>query len=805
MDHIQDVYKKKSEMIEKIWDHLTKVNLKVDGKPFQVVYNEEEDELEYHGRSGNETKVGPLIDDMSRLFSKPINDAIRHIENRVEIFKRYKFLTFEVINEILLLTAIITKDGEFINDPDKIDSIAKELDTDVMPCLWKGKISEEQKEVLMQVISTDIVPTKDEFIKWVKELFGTYDKFPKSLISRSEEFIEGLVFFYDVNGKVVEYKLVDPAYRNLVKDNQNKNKDEEITKKFEGIYNIFVDWSEDNAKALDKNRIRSIEFNFIEMMKNTKIYNKLMNLGSGLTLSQSDSYFLQLDRISDELRKEIKKHGSVYQLLFEKFVKLFYKAKKRGFVISKEFQGRVNKLIDIFADYSLNENLIEINGNLYFNENLLQIIIPKTADEFRKYLEDYNLDISKTKLTNNIIDLIYEKSKEIKSTINQKLPFVCNYKGIPGFVTRRWVYRKINDKIEPFNVFETVRGIYKGLHNSSYDDQLNIISRSQQGLSQEQEDLEDIIKFCYHIYSSTPDRNTKLTETQLNNIFDNKIGDFKRLYGIYQNGSLDWLISQSTIVEQRIKTDDICDPKHWEKYITNTGKESNKRNSNNQLFSPDFIFSDNNEEEVLNESGKIISDITINDPNGAVYISCKMKESQLSGISVRKVMQTNNNFQDAIKNNKQYLDVKENLHIFNNFWYNFGIDPEEIYNIYLNREIKEHKTTYTIKSKNYDKKKIGSFIRKLVGGNYWYLKPNTLSRFVYPNKHKLEFEIQTINISESKETITIIGKLINERKENIDCKIIMRTDGNGTFPYRLFPSVNVFDLLDLISDKVKIK
>lgn len=805
MDHIQDIYKKKPQMIEKIWDNLTKVNLKVDGKPFQVVYNEDTDELEYHGRSGNETKVGPLIDDMNRLFSKPINDAINHIEKRKDIFKDYKFLTFEVIGGILLLTAIITKDGKFINNPDEILEISKKLETDVMPCLWEGKLSNDQKTILMDAISTDIIPTKGEFVEWVKSLFGSYSKFPKNLISRSEEFIEGLVFFYDVDGKIVEYKLVDPAYRNLVKNNQNKNKDDETAKKFKDIYNIFVDWSEENAKALDSNRIRSIEFNFIEMMKNTKIYNKLMNIGSGLTINQSDSYFLQLDRVSDELRKLIKKHGNVYQLLFEKFVKLFYKSKKRGFVISKEFQERVNKLVEVFADYNLDENLVEINGKLYFNENLLQIIIPKNTNEFKEYLKEYKLDISKIKLTDDIINLIYEKSKEIKSSINQNLPFVCNYKGIPGFVTRRWVYRKINDKITPFDVFKTVRGVYKGLHNSSYDDDLNMISRHQQGLSQEQEDLEDIISFCYHIYSSTPNRNIKLNETQLNNIFDNKIGDLKRFYGIYQNGNLDWLISKSAEVEQNINNDNICNPINWKKYINNTGKESNKRNANNQLFSPNFIFSDNNDEEVLIESGKIISDITINDPNEPVYISCKMKESQLSGISVRKVMQTNDNFQNAIKNNKQYKDIKENLHIFNNFWNNFGIDPEEIYNIYLKREIQESKITYTIKNKKYDKKKIGSFIRKLVGGNYWYLKPNTLSRFVYPNKHKLEFEIQIINISDSKETITIVGKLINERKENIDCKLIMRTDGNGTFPYGLFPSVNVFDLLDLISDKVKIK
>lgn len=371
MDHIQDVYKKKPDMINKIWDHLTKVNLKVDGKPFQVVYNEDEDELEYHGRSGNETKVGPLIDDMYRLFSKPINDAIRHIENRVEVFKRYKFLTFEVIDEILLLTAIITKEGKFVDDPDEIDEIAKELDTDVMPCLWKGKISDEQRDILMTAISTDIVPTKDDFVKWVKDLFGTYKKFPKTLISRSTEFIEGIVFFYDVDGKVVEYKLVDPSFRQMVKDNHANMKQDGIenAEKYTEIYTSFLNWAEENAKGLDKNRMRSIEFNFIEMMKDPKIYNKLMKDGAGLTTITTDAYFLQPDRISDELKKAIKKHGKVYQLLYEKFVRLFYKAKKRGFVLSKEFQTRVNKAVEKFADYTLDEDMIEIDNIIVESEN----------------------------------------------------------------------------------------------------------------------------------------------------------------------------------------------------------------------------------------------------------------------------------------------------------------------------------------------------------------------------------------------------------------------------------------------------
>lgn len=393
MDHIQDVYKKKPEMIERIWDCITKVNLKVDGKPFQVVYNDETDELEYRGRSGNETKVGPLIDDMYRLFSKPINDAIRHIEKRVDVFKRYKFLTFEVIDEILLLTAIIDKNGKFIDNPDDIDKIAKELDTDVMPCLWKGKLSNEQRDILMTAISTDIVPTKDEFVKWVKELFGTYDKFPKKLISRSNEFIEGIVFFYEVDGKVVEYKLVDPTFRQMVRDNHAgmKRDGEENAERYNEIYEIFLDWSEENATGLDVNRMRSIEFNFIEMMKDSKLYNKLMKLGTGLTTITTDAYFLQPDRISNELQRAIKKHGKVYQLLYEKFVRLFYKAKKRGFVVSKEFQQRVNLCVDKFANYSLDEDMIEIAGNLLFensDSNAYNISHDNEQDAYNYYIEN---------------------------------------------------------------------------------------------------------------------------------------------------------------------------------------------------------------------------------------------------------------------------------------------------------------------------------------------------------------------------------------------------------------------------------
>ena len=56
-------------------------------------------------------------------------------------------------------------------------------------------------------------------------------------------------------------------------------------------------------------------------------------------------YYLP-DRLNENLSKDIYRRGKVYKQLFENFVKLFYKPKKRGYVISKEFQNRVNNIIE---------------------------------------------------------------------------------------------------------------------------------------------------------------------------------------------------------------------------------------------------------------------------------------------------------------------------------------------------------------------------------------------------------------------------------------------------------------------------
>ena len=352
MEHFIDIYNKKPELCEKLLSsHLMKINLKVDGKPFQVM--NEEGTMSFHGRSGDETHVGPVIDDYTRLFSKPVNDAINMVESNIDAYKDYKFLTFEVIGDKMLLTAVVDEGYNFIDDKKTIDEIAEKLGTDTMPTLWEGALDESQIDSIVNILSEGNVPTEGAFIDWVKEQFGSYESFPENLISASPDFIEGIVFFFDVadesgKHKIVEYKIVDPAYRKFMEDRKNENAEEFGKNKsiYESIYNMFLEFAENTEWNKNEDKLVNLQENFMEMMSSPQVYNKLMNLGSKVRLNESKTYTVQVDRLTPQMQKAVRKNGNVYKQLFENFTKLFYKEKKRGYVISKDFQNKVNDIIN---------------------------------------------------------------------------------------------------------------------------------------------------------------------------------------------------------------------------------------------------------------------------------------------------------------------------------------------------------------------------------------------------------------------------------------------------------------------------
>lgn len=400
----------------------------------------------------------------------------------------------------------------------------------------------------------------------------------------------------------------------------------------------------------------------------------------------------------------------------------------------------------------------------------------------------------------------------------RRMPFVVNYGGNKVFACRRWVETSDPEKLKGFNPNKASSGVYAGLHDTTFNDDMTKASRSDRGLAQEAKDISDILYFCKLAYELSD--NEKVDKTKLYKVLTEK--DLTRFIEMYEKKAFDTIISAFPEQIEKYGEDNILEPANWTDYIELTGVANTHRNDKGELYDEDFVLNTNDVDDILKNSGRIIADITIykvpgqkppkkseGDPNAKVesddiYISCRMKSSQLSGVSAKKAMESNKAFiegmtpvkgEDGVETYPSFASLQGQLKAFIQFWDNFGIDAEEIFNHYQAVEQGIAKDFRPEKRKDYNEAALGMFIRKLVGGNYWYLKPKDC-KFVPMSSSDLKFQVTDISISASARTINIKGKI----NGNLECKLDLRTDNKSIrFPYRIFPVVNVPALIEMCS------
>ena len=301
-------------------------------------------------------------------------------------------------------------------------------------------------------------------------------------------------------------------------------------------------------------------------------------------------------------------------------------------------------------------------------------------------------------------------------------------------------------------------------------------NRAEKGLSYEDDVVKELISIV-EIVAGSP---KKLNEKEFKEMVNNPV--LAEWWPFYNGGALDEVISMYP-----------CD---LSKIIIKTGAGSTARNSKNELFDDDFNVTNSDIESVLKDSGRIIADVTINTKN-PVYISVKMKASQLSGVSYQYAITKNETFKTAVLENDSWNDIKNSKDMipFINFFNVLGLVPEDVFNKY--------KAIYSGNSsdmsleidKNYDPNLLGCLFQKLLGGNYWYVKPG-LHIKVSDKDAKLKFNTKSARLSGSGKTITVVGD-VNGLKSEIN----FRTDSEkyGPWPYRLFPKISVPELINKIS------
>ena len=310
--------------------------------------------------------------------------------------------------------------------------------------------------------------------------------------------------------------------------------------------------------------------------------------------------------------------------------------------------------------------------------------------------------------------------------------------------------------------------------------------RAEKGLQYEDQIVSELVTFVQNVAGAHSEG--RVSTNALKALFSDNIV-IHHWFDMYESGALDDLINLY-----------IKDPSiDLSKYIYKTGSQDTHRNSKGQLFDKDFNITVSDMEDVLNESGKIISDVTIDGPgiSKPVYISVKMKASQLSGVNYNWAMRNNEVFQRAVQSNESYDAVKNDTQMvaFNNFCKTLGMIPEDVFNryreLYANGKMKDNGRVGI--DANYNPKLLGCLIQKLVGGNYWYTKPE-YSIFVNDKNAKLSFNVDKAHVTDSGKGVNIEGTI-----NGLPCKIIFRTSGSGIWPYRIFPMINVPKLINIVS------
>lgn len=243
------------------------------------------------------------------------------------------------------------------------------------------------------------------------------------------------------------------------------------------------------------------------------------------------------------------------------------------------------------------------------------------------------------------------------------------------------------------------------------------------------------------------------------------------------------------------------------KGIKGTGKDSPIRYINDITQN----FDDN---MVLHESGNVISDITIKNPNTGEQVNISIKEgpAQLSGITIDPVKNGGRKWM-GLELSMDSVDTKTMTPEFKDFFSGLGLDPLLVKAAFLSssENRKDQINIYPKPDKDVLNKVGGSYksetqpnektmsdlakkINLMIGGNYWYVKPGTCL-WVPDDKIDLgSYNIKRVYLTGTGKTLNIKGTM-----GNIECNLTVRTSGGNS--YRIFPVINMDEWLKYKASK----
>lgn len=237
LDHIFDLYGRKGgNFVRDLISKEVTVTVKVDSAAFSVM--NDNGKLRFFGRHGKTE-----LDDIKRASSNLWEGAIGYIEEQPwQKLPNGVLFFFEMFNPNLKtiikysrfpqssLVLLYAQKGETMFHPGSriVQNAAKLLKTDAPPIIFQGRLSNAQKEKIVDFASSDEKTRQERYgmDNFTNMIFDMFD-IPEDQNWLVKDGLEGLVFYFGSSSEAVSYKMVDPLFTQRIKQKMADNADDE--------------------------------------------------------------------------------------------------------------------------------------------------------------------------------------------------------------------------------------------------------------------------------------------------------------------------------------------------------------------------------------------------------------------------------------------------------------------------------------------------------------------------------------------------------------------------------------------------
>lgn len=460
-----------------------------------------------------------------------------------------------------------------------------------------------------------------------------------------------------------------------------------------------------------------------------------------------------------------------------------------------------------------------------------KILIKNVGKLSSKEQEQYN---SYRSLIETIIKNCYEKcTKNVGSELDyQHVPFVIHTDGVNSFAIRtnmeyecnlkdvidNTLNKYNNDNPEHQISKDTIKYINKKFDKTG----TGFGTSAKKGLAFEPQLVEALITYILGLTDNTIEQNKDYSDDEAHVLgFSNsnilkccqkidELYDLKKYYNIRKNAEL---ITYQYLADN----------------ITVTGGGNTHRQAEIKIIDPETFNIIENIDTVLDKSGAIIADITLtNDKDSPIYISCKIGDAQLSGITNNNVFYVNGNrdhSSELFNPNNEFINKINDINFnpLKGLCKLFNMNYDSVFKYYkeigqkyemdaidTRRVNIKYDNTFDANGEQTNDKKPMDMLKKLllclIGSNYCYvngshpkdiIKVDISSQNINNIIRKIDIKFGDIGISNTGKTIKR-KVFINGQK----CAFVLRTsDSSHRYPYRLFiDKLDIYKFIKSIQD-----